>query len=466
MSNIPSPDDRIGERYRIVRLIGEGGMGAVFEAENIVTHKRVALKWLHPAVAARAESAQRLVREAQAASRIRHSNVVDVYDVITHNGTIFLVLELLEGEPLADVIERGGMPVPEFIALLLQAMRGVAAAHAHGVIHRDVHPGNIFLERVSGRSEPRVKVLDFGISKLDGDATHALTQSGTTMGTPLFMSYEQLCATRDLDVRADVYSFGVILYRALTGQYPYSADTLTELAVQLVTTKPPTVKALRREIPSALDRLVMACVSRERDLRPATIVQLIDELEPFATEQSFRALLSGHGRTIPALPPPHPVTRLHADGASLVPPTSMRPSLPVRPATPGRASSSPNEARPGRWRVPAAIVLALAVLGAGAAALLPHLTATSEASSPTTASPPALPARPVAAAEPSAAPTAEPPPAPTAPTSQPVAPPAQPTPAKPRIWVPRPKQPTPAPAPAADQPYYRSGRPPEANDFK
>ena len=114
MSKIPAPDDRIGDRYRVVRLIGEGGMGAVYEAENLVTHKRVALKWLHPSVAYREESAQRLVREAQAASRVRHPNVVDVYDVVTHEQTIFLVLELLEGEALYAVIERGDMKVPAF----------------------------------------------------------------------------------------------------------------------------------------------------------------------------------------------------------------------------------------------------------------------------------------------------------------------------------------------------------------
>lgn len=372
MSKIPAPDDLIGGRYRVVKLIGEGGMGAVYEAENVVTKKRVALKWLHPSIADRPEYAQRLIREAQAASRVRHPNVVDVYDVITSDKTIFLVLELLEGEPLYELLDRGGMKVPQFIGLLIQAMRGVAAAHHHGIIHRDVHPGNIFLERLPD-SGIVVKVLDFGISKIAGEAATPLTQSGTTIGTPLYMSYEQLCANRDLDARADVYSFGVILYRALAGRHPFQAESLTDLAVKFATTKPESVKLLRPEVPTGLDRIVMACIAREREHRPGTLDQLVAELEPFASDDGFRALLSGRSRQVP-LVVGRPATRLHEDGAWLIPPTdaSVIPATPsqMRAVTP-RPTSAPAEAHPAMatrvskgpsWLLAAAVGTAVAAL--------------------------------------------------------------------------------------------------------
>jgi serine/threonine-protein kinase len=290
----PRVGDVLGSKYEILRLIGEGGMGAVFEAENKVTQKRVAVKWLHPELSSESGAAARLVREAQAASRIRHSNVVDVYDVEREGNAIFLVMELLDGETLTHVLARRDLPVPALIALLLPAMRGVAAAHRQGVIHRDVKPDNIFLAREDGSSEPVAKVLDFGISKLEerGRSQPSLTRTGSAVGTPLYMSYEQLSSDRAIDGRADVYAFGVILYEALTGRMPFEANSLPKLVVKIATQVPQPPKELRPDLPESLSRLVLRTLARQREERTPSLDALIAELTPFASEQGYRAELA------------------------------------------------------------------------------------------------------------------------------------------------------------------------------
>jgi serine/threonine-protein kinase len=288
--NLPNVGHVLGGKYEIIRLLGEGGMGAVFEAENKLTHKRVAIKWLLPELSAGSASA-RLLREAQAASRVRHSNVVDVYDVEREGDAIFLVMELLEGETLKHAMARRDLPMHEFIALIIPALRGVAAAHRQGVIHRDVKPENIFLAREDEYSRPVPKVLDFGISKLEerGRVQQSLTRTGNTVGTPLYMSYEQLAGDRGIDGRADVYAFGVILYEGLTGRLPFDANSLAKLVVRIATEVAPAPRSLQPEIPASLSHVVMRAIARQREERTASVEALIKELEPFATEQGFLA---------------------------------------------------------------------------------------------------------------------------------------------------------------------------------
>ncbi len=283
----PDVGSVLGGRFRIIRRIGEGGMGVVLEAENTTTGKRVAIKWMHPQLAAQADAAHRMVREARASARVRHPNVVDVYDVIEETGAIFLVMELLDGEPLTALIERGDTAPHVLISLIIDAMRGVSAAHRENVIHRDVKPDNIFLARESDRSVPTAKVLDFGISKLAERDALSLTRTGMTLGTPMYMSYEQLAGIRDIDARADVYAFGVILYEALTGQAPYSAETFSELIIKVTTTEPPTPKSLKPELPGALSTIVQKAMARDRNDRTPSLDALIAQLGPFATAQGF-----------------------------------------------------------------------------------------------------------------------------------------------------------------------------------
>jgi eukaryotic-like serine/threonine-protein kinase len=292
----------VAGRYRLVRELGRGGMGVVIEAENVVTGRQVAVKWLHPSLAGNQEAALRLMREATATCRIRHPNVVDVYDVINDGQAIYLVMELLDGEPLEALLDRGGVPFHELIALLIPAMRGVAEAHRLGIVHRDVHPANIFLAKAAHSALPVPKVLDFGISKIASDGP-SLTRSGTTLGTPLYMSYEQLCNARDVDQRADVYSFGVILYEALTGQPPFQGETFAELAVKIATSTPVSPKQLVPTLPTALERIIQWAIAREREQRIPDLQTLIRELEPFASQHAFRAQMTEAELAMPRLQP-------------------------------------------------------------------------------------------------------------------------------------------------------------------
>jgi serine/threonine protein kinase len=300
-----------GGKYRVLRLLGQGGMGSVFEAEHRDTKKRVAVKCLHPVLATDPEIAERLVREAQATARVRHPNVVDVYDVGRDGELVYLVMQYLEGETLTQMILRRDVPVHAMIALLLPAIRGVAAAHKQGVIHRDLKPDNIFLAREGDASRPIPKVLDFGISKLvvRGTDQRTLTRSGVAVGTPSYMSYEQLTGESDIDERADVYAFGVILYEALTGKVPYDADTFTELVIRFANSSPPLPKTLRPDLPTSLSRVVMWALAKDRRDRISTMDALALELEPFSTQAGFEAERTQSQALLP--PPERPKREAH-----------------------------------------------------------------------------------------------------------------------------------------------------------
>ena len=223
----------VADKYRIERLLGSGGMAEVYAAINIRTDRRVALKWILPALAASPEVLARFRREALAAGRINHPNVVTIFDVVEHQGSACLVMELLSGETLADRMKRTGpMAFVEAVAIMLPAMRGVAAAHAHGVIHRDLKPDNIFLCMDADGSIRDCKVLDFGVSKLtvaDAATTGDITLSGNVVGTPEYMAPEQVRAGKHADHRIDIYSLGVVFYEMLAGRPPFVGEHFSGL---------------------------------------------------------------------------------------------------------------------------------------------------------------------------------------------------------------------------------------------
>jgi serine/threonine-protein kinase len=342
---LSSPDvgTTLAGKYRVVRRIGEGGMGVVVEAENLLTGKRVAIKWMHPEVAGRPDAVARFLREARASARVRHPNVVDVYDAVHDRDTCFLVMELLEGESLGFALERGGMPAHELIGYLLDAMRGVLAAHRQGVIHRDIKPDNIFLTLHPDRAHRVPKVLDFGVSKVAGLEALALTRTGAAMGTPMYMSYEQLSGVKDIDVRTDVYAFGVVLYEALTGVPPYAARNLPQLVAKMAHTMPSPARQLRPDIPEALDALIQRAMAKDREQRFGSLDELIAALEPFASPAAFRAPVVPASRVLPRVKPvaPVPVESLMLTERTLTwAPTPMEASVPI-PAVPRRHDALP-----------------------------------------------------------------------------------------------------------------------------
>lgn len=365
----PTLGSTVGGKYKLLRALGEGGMGTVYEVEHLLTHKRAAIKWVHPQTGSSDSAHDRLLHEARATSRIHHRNVVDVYDVLREDDAVCLVMQLLVGEPLSDLIARGPMPFTEFVALLLPAMRGVAAAHAAGVIHRDIKPDNIFLTKESGQPEIVPKVIDFGISKVfDPKSPHQLTRSGITMGTPKYVSYEQLLGARDVDGRADVYAFGVMLYEAITGEPPYRAGTFGEQAVAFAMSVPARPSVLRPQIPAALDVVVYRAIAKEREQRVGSIEALITELEPFLDARAYPepmlAFVENKARRLSGAPEPHEPT-----APAMATPSSKRseevPELRRLSPTPRAPVSLATPVQVGRGRLPrtrhaSAVVLACA----------------------------------------------------------------------------------------------------------
>jgi serine/threonine-protein kinase len=289
-SALPSVGDEIAGKYRIEGVLGQGGMGAVFAARNALTGKRVAIKWLLPEHAA-STSRERLLREAQIAASIDHPNVVDIYDVGEHQGGLFLVMEYLRGRNLADLLaERGRLDPEELIVLMVPAMRGVHAAHLAGVVHRDLKPENIILSEASdGHIVP--KVVDFGVSKTVGTSGvphSSLTRTGALVGTPHFMALEQVDGTNMIDGRTDVYAFGVLLYRALTGHFPFDGSSLGEVILKIGTKDPVPMRMLRPDLPQELDNIVLRALLRDRTRRFSNLDEFSRALMPFAPNARLR----------------------------------------------------------------------------------------------------------------------------------------------------------------------------------
>lgn len=247
-------NDIIDGKYRIVRLLGEGGMGAVYEGENTRIHRRVAIKVLHSAVAQSKDAAERFEREAQAAGRIGSEHIVEVLDLGNlANGERYMVMEFLEGQTLSDrIATRGRLDARQTADLAVQLLDGLKAAHDAGIVHRDLKPDNVFLLSSRRSRKDFVKIVDFGISKfsaMSGD--FSMTRTGAVMGTPYYMAPEQAKGERTVDQRADLYAVGVILYEAVTGKVPFDADTFNELLFKIVLEDP---VAIRERAPDLDDR--------------------------------------------------------------------------------------------------------------------------------------------------------------------------------------------------------------------
>ncbi len=261
---LPGEGDTIDGRYVIERVIGRGASGIVYEASHRLIGKRIAVKVLHPQMSTSPVAVQRLFREARISASLRHPNVVEVFDAGRDGDLYYLTMELLDGEPMSDFLARGPHPPEEIVRIFLAIMDGVAAVHGAGVVHRDLKPDNVFLVPGDGGLIP--KVLDFGVSKLYEPDRQQITALGMTMGTPYYMAPEQVTDSRSVDVRADVYSLGVMLYEALCGEVPYLGDTLLEIFTRALEGRPVPLRE-RVRVPPSLEALVARAMCAERDPR-------------------------------------------------------------------------------------------------------------------------------------------------------------------------------------------------------
>jgi Leucine-rich repeat (LRR) protein len=337
--------DELGRlaHYRVLRLLGEGGMGLVFQAEDTLLRRLVALKVLRPDFAQKPAAVQRFFREAQAAAAFKHEHIVTIHQVGQAGQVPFMVAELLPGEALEQRLQRKGSITPaEILRLGREIAAGLAAVHGRGLVHRDIKPGNIWLEAPTDR----VKILDFGLARTAADETH-LTQSGYILGTPSYMAPEQARGA-DLDARADLFSLGCVLYRLCTGRVPFMGKDIMSTLSALATETPPRVRDLAPSLPPALSDLTMKLLAKDPAQRPASaeaVIQAIQAIErdPPAPGRIEPGTPAGRAMesTLPVLPAPLP-----------------------KPSATGQTSAAPVR---GRWTVAAMLLIGAGVVAVGLA---------------------------------------------------------------------------------------------------
>lgn len=370
------PGTHIADKYVVERLIGEGGLGMVVAARHVHLDQVVAIKSLRPNALANKGVAERFLREARLAAKIRSEHVVHVYDVGTlPDGTPYMVMEYLAGTDLGRQLNASGpLPVDKAVDYVLQACEALAEAHIAGIVHRDIKPDNLFIATSAG-GKSILKILDFGISKMSTRHTNSgseLTEAGDKFGTPVYMSPEQLLSARDVDARTDVWAIGVVLYELLTGKLPFDGD-LPELCSAILTKPPVPLASARPYLPDSLQGVIDRCLAKELSERFQNVAELAQELRPFAGPVSQARidhvvqLIRGAGEPV-RLSMPAPL----ASGRSLREEPTLAETTPERAATTGSGMSAWGgvPARDSKdWRTGRARVAALVTAGVAAAAL-------------------------------------------------------------------------------------------------
>lgn len=356
------PGDIIGGKYRVERVIGQGGMGTVVRARHTLLEQYVAIKVLAAEIAADPQYTQRFLREAQAAVIIKGEHVARVLDVGTReNGAPFMVMEYLEGQDLGAMVENSGpLHVSDAIDYVLQACEALAEAHAAGLTHRDIKPSNLFLAKRSDGS-PLVKLLDFGIAKPSSATDTRLTATGMAMGSPSYMSPEQVRNAKTVDQRSDIWSLGASLHELLAGAPPFHAETFPSLCAAIIADEPTALRDIRKDAPVELQAVITKCLQKKAEQRYANVAELAIALAPFGGPHAQISV--------------DRITKIIHPGVALPPPPGQRVSITSSPgiqpsafaATAASTSVNVSESAASRRRSPAIFVAAaFFVLAAGA----------------------------------------------------------------------------------------------------
>jgi serine/threonine-protein kinase len=348
------------EHLRLVRVLGRGGMGAVWEAEHLSLKTRVAVKFMLDRFASSGAETARFVREARAAAQVKSPHVAQVFDHgVTEDGTPYIVMEMLEGESLGARLERAGrLGLRETATILGQACRALGKAHAQGIVHRDVKPDNLFLVDQDG--EPFVKVLDFGVAKHEGGDAAGMTSTGAVVGTPYYMSPEQMASSKHVDGRADLWSLGVVAYRCLTGELPFDGASIGAVCLAIERGRFAPASSRVPELGPAIDAFFGRALARAPDARFPTARDLGEALASLAEgREDVATLVGGSPRpaaggprasssspeldaTVAATPEPRPAPRRPASDAAdtFVPRGDDEPSIDAAPASTGTREST------------------------------------------------------------------------------------------------------------------------------
>jgi serine/threonine protein kinase len=300
LNDNPAPvreGDVLDGKYLVEKILGLGGMGVVVAAKHLQLDQHVAIKFVLPHAIGDGEAMERFAREARAAVKLRSEHVARVLDVGTlANGAPYMVMEYLAGSDLGAMIETTGPLSPvDAVDYVLQACEAIAEAHSHGIIHRDLKPRNLFVTHaVDGK--PLVKVLDFGISKQTSLGSSgkdlSLTRTASVMGSPNYMSPEQLKSSKSVDARTDIWALGVILFEVLTNRVPFEAETVTQLTAMVLQDTPRPVDELRGDVPKGLSRVIARCLEKDPALRYASVADLAHDLEPFGSVRGVALRIS------------------------------------------------------------------------------------------------------------------------------------------------------------------------------
>jgi eukaryotic-like serine/threonine-protein kinase len=315
-----SPGDVIAGKYRVERTLGSGGMSVVLAATHVDLGERFALKFLNRELLGEPSIIERFTQEARAACRIRNEHVARVYDVGVHDGVPFFVMEHLEGQDLAAVLAEagGGLEIADAVDYAMQACEALAAAHRQGIVHRDIKPENLFL--ACEGTLPIIKLLDFGISKIS--LAPAMKRTGKlALGTPWYMSPEQIRDAASADERSDLWSLGVVLYELLVGHEPFRGETVTELCARVLEEEPRRIDEARSDVPLELAAVVHRCLEKDPDARFQTVAELARALAPFAPARAL--VCAERAALLLEAAPTQPPTR--ASGRRRIHPRPARP---------------------------------------------------------------------------------------------------------------------------------------------
>ncbi|MBL8612727.1 MAG: serine/threonine protein kinase [Myxococcales bacterium] len=363
---LPNLGEVVGGKYRLDQVLGVGGMGVVMLAADTALGRPVAIKFLSRAKAHKPDAVARFQREARAAASLQSEHVVRVLEVgALPSGDPYIVMEHLRGADLAQVVQRrGGLPVEEAVEYVLQVCEALAEAHGQGIVHRDLKPQNLFVtQRPDGT--PSVKVLDFGISKAAADTGSNLTHTETVLGTPLYMSPEQVRSLKNVDHRADIWAMGAILFELVAGGPLWSAPSPSALCAMIVVDPPPTLRQRVPAAPPGLEAIVARCLMKDAGQRFQTVGELAEALRPFAPERA-RFLVDRVQRVVQAVPV-RPSYGQSAHPSPFVDPSGAAPT--VAGGTPNSLVINPSYATDTSWasgtqgRAKGANTMLVAVLG-------------------------------------------------------------------------------------------------------